>query len=232
MKIIIRCPHCKMLMDSIVTIRYPESQFNLSNLMIQEEYYCGNCKKPLRKEDLQEYIVIEQEKEVEKMGIKNLTEAEEKEFYRLVEKMNGEEPDKEQNTKGYPKYRSLVYFVNMIGEICTMTWFNSDRDIEMWELGNIFFTEEAAEFAREKRKVEVELQRYADEHDNHNYDHHDKRHIVLNTKKRNITTITCWDGKVAGATSFNSNEIANDAIEAVGKDRILKYIFEVESEGE
>ena len=28
------------------------------------------------------------------MGIKNLTEAEEKEFYRLVGKMNGEKPDK------------------------------------------------------------------------------------------------------------------------------------------
>lgn len=30
------------------------------------------------------------------MGIKNLTEAEEKEFYRLVGKMNGEETDKKQ----------------------------------------------------------------------------------------------------------------------------------------
>lgn len=33
------------------------------------------------------------------MGIKNLTEAEEKEFYRLVEKMNGKEPDKKQDAK-------------------------------------------------------------------------------------------------------------------------------------
>lgn len=33
------------------------------------------------------------------MGIKNLTEAEEKEFYRLVGKMNGEKPDKEQGVK-------------------------------------------------------------------------------------------------------------------------------------
>lgn len=33
------------------------------------------------------------------MGIKNLTEAEEKEFYRLVGKMNGKEPDKEQDAK-------------------------------------------------------------------------------------------------------------------------------------
>ena len=33
------------------------------------------------------------------MGIKNLTEAEEKEFYRLVGKMNGKEPDKDVKVK-------------------------------------------------------------------------------------------------------------------------------------
>lgn len=33
------------------------------------------------------------------MGIKNLTEAEEKEFYRLVGKMNGEETDKDVKVK-------------------------------------------------------------------------------------------------------------------------------------
>ena len=36
-------------------------------------------------------FLLKKVKEVEKMGIKNLTEAEEKEFYRLVEKMNGKE---------------------------------------------------------------------------------------------------------------------------------------------
>ena len=44
-------------------------------------------------------FLLKKVKEVEKMGIKNLTEAEEKEFYRLVEKINGEEPDKEQGVK-------------------------------------------------------------------------------------------------------------------------------------
>ncbi len=34
----------------------------------------------------------------------------------------------------------------------------------MWRFGNVFFTEEAAEFAREKKKVEVELERYAKKH--------------------------------------------------------------------
>lgn len=52
------------------------------------------------------------------MGIKNLTEAEEKEFYRLVEKMNGKEPDKKQDAKvKKPQYGDTVYYINYIGRI-------------------------------------------------------------------------------------------------------------------
>ena len=99
------------------------------------------------------------------MGIKNLTEAEEKEFYRLVGKMNGKEPDKKQDAKvKKPQYGDTVYYINYIGRIRKRTWINDEDDLDMWELGNIFFTEEEAEFAREKKKVEVELERYAKEH--------------------------------------------------------------------
>ncbi len=52
------------------------------------------------------------------MGIKNLTEAEEKEFYRLVGKMNGKEPDKKQDAKvKKPQYGDTVYYINYIGRI-------------------------------------------------------------------------------------------------------------------
>mgnify|MGYP007077846559 CR=1 FL=1 len=163
------------------------------------------------------------------MGIKNLTEAEEKEFYRLVGKMNGEEPDKEQDAKDYPKYRSLVYFVDLIGQICTMTWFNSDTDIEMWELGNIFFTEEAAEFAREKRKVEVELERYAREHNDTILS--EEYYIVYNKNEKKLDYNIWYGCKLQGAVVFSSKQLVFDAIEAVGKDRILKYIFGVDCEG-
>ena len=99
------------------------------------------------------------------MGIKNLTEAEEKEFYRLVGKMNGKEPDKKQDAKvKKPQYGDTVYYINYIGRIRKRTWINDEDDLDMWELGNIFFTEEEAKFEREKRKVEVELERYAKEH--------------------------------------------------------------------
>ena len=50
------------------------------------------------------------------MGIKNLTEAEEKEFYRLVGKMNGEEPDKKQDAKvKKPQINECYYIVDNDG---------------------------------------------------------------------------------------------------------------------
>lgn len=90
------------------------------------------------------------------MGIKNLTEAEEKEFYRLVGKMNGKETDKEHGVNvRKPEYGDTVYYIKYTGRIGKMTWINDEDDLVMLELGNIFFTEEEAEFAREKRKVEA-----------------------------------------------------------------------------
>lgn len=48
------------------------------------------------------------------MRIKNLTEAEEKEFYRLVGKMNGEEPDKKQDAKVKKPEYGQEYFLPIV----------------------------------------------------------------------------------------------------------------------
>ena len=64
------------------------------------------------------------------MGIKNLTEAEEKEFYRLVGKMNGKEPDKKQDVKvKKPIYGQEYFFSNSHGWVECDTW----REIEEFE---------------------------------------------------------------------------------------------------
>ncbi|MBR9961689.1 hypothetical protein [Anaerostipes sp. Marseille-Q3525] len=164
------------------------------------------------------------------MGIKNLTEAEEKEFYRLVGKMNGKEPDKKQDVKVNKPQISERYFYISDGVIVESMWANDHLDEARWELGNVFFTEEEAEFAREKKKVEVELARYADEHNDTDYSGNDYYHIIMHTGVKITNVFGYWKGKVAGATYFTSEKVAKDAIEAVGKDRILKYIFGVESE--
>lgn len=166
------------------------------------------------------------------MGIKNLTESEEKEFYRLVEKMNGKEPDKKQDAKvKKPQYGDTVYYINYIGRIRKRTWINDEDDLVMWELGNIFFTEEEAEFAREKKKVEVELERYAREHNGSIRS--DSFYLLYNNKSGEKLDYDVWSTcKPQGGVQFTSKQLVFDAIEAIGKDRILKYIFGVESEGE
>ena len=166
------------------------------------------------------------------MGIKNLTEAEEKEFYRLVGKMNGEEPDKEQGAKvKKPQYGDTVYYINYIGRIRKRTWINDEDDLDMWELGNIFFTEEEAEFAREKRKVEVELERYAREHNGPTRS--DSFYLSYNNGRDEKLDYEVWSvRRPLGAVPFTSKQVLDNAIEEIGRDRILKYIFGVESEGE
>ena len=165
------------------------------------------------------------------MGIKNLTEAEEKEFYRLVEKMNGKEPDKKQDAKvKKPQYGDTVYYINYIGRIRKRTWINDEDDLDMWELGNIFFTEEEAEFAREKKKVEVELERYAKEHNGPTLE---DNYCILYDEDNEEFDFDVWIGsKVQGTVVFTSKQLVFDAVKEIGKDRILKYIFGVESEGE
>ena len=98
-------------------------------------------------------------------------------------------------------------------------------------MGNVFFTKESAWFAREKKKVEVELQRYAEEH---NGTASTNRCYLIRYEEdgKRLLCETWAAANVQGAVMFTSRDVLFDAIEAVGKDRILKYIFGVESEGE
>lgn len=226
-KAIAVCPECKSKLALFHIIERRDTDFYMKDRIT---YYCGICENQLKPED---FFKIEEEKvEVSKMGIKNLTEAEEKEFYRLVEKINGKEPDKKQDVKvKKPQYGDTVYYINYIGRIRKRTWINDEDDLDMWELGNIFFTEESAEFVREKRKVEVELERYAKEHNGPIRS--DSFYLLYNNEDGGKLDYDVWSVcKPQGGVQFASKQLVFDAIEAVGKDRILKHIFGVESEGE
>lgn len=72
------------------------------------------------------------------MNINNLTETEQQDFYRLLKKMNGEEPDKKQDIKKYPKQGSVVYVLSMTGEVAKLDWQGLDYDLKLWEFGNVF----------------------------------------------------------------------------------------------
>lgn len=162
------------------------------------------------------------------MGIKNLTEAEEKEFYRLVGKMNGEETDKEQDVKvKKPEIGTRYFYLDSVGDIVNAVWNDIEYDNTRWDLGNVFLTEKEIVFAIEKRKVEVELERYAKEHNGPTLE--DSYFILYDECNEEIDYDVWADYRPQGAVVFASKQLVFDAIEAVGKERILKYIFGVES---
>jgi hypothetical protein len=224
-KAIAVCPECKSKLALFHIIERRDTDFYMKDRIT---YYCGICENQLKPED---FFKIEEEKvEVSKMGIKNLTEAEEKEFYRLAEKMNGKEPEKKQDVKvKKPIYGQEYFFSNSHGWVECDTWRDRAVDNKRWELGNAFLIREKALFDVEKRKVEVELERYAKEHNGPIRS--DSFYLLYNNEDGGKLDYDVWSVcKPQGGVQFASKQLVFDAIEAVGKDRILKYIFGVESE--
>lgn len=224
-KAIAVCPECKSKLALFHIIERRDTDFYMKDRIT---YYCGICENQLKPED---FLKIEEEKvEVSKMGIKNLTEAEEKEFYRLVGKMNGEEPDKKQDVKvKKPIYGQEYFFSNSHGWVECDTWRDRAVDNKRWELGNAFLIREKALFDVEKRKVEVELERYAKEHNGPIRS--DSFYLLYNNEDGGKLDYDVWSVcKPQGGVQFASKQLVFDAIEAIGKDRIIKYIFGVESE--
>ena len=158
------------------------------------------------------------------MGIKNLTETEENEFYRLVRKMNGEEPDKKQDVKVKKPINGQEYFfINSHGWVECDTWQDTAVDNKRWEFGNVFLIREKALFDVEKRKVEVELERYAKEHNDPTLE---ASYFILYDEYNEELDYDVWaDCRPQGAVVFASKQLVFDAIESIGRDRIIKYIF-------
>lgn len=146
----------------------------------------------------------------------NLTEEERKQFTKLLGKAS-EEPSKES---------------------CVVedTWEGLEVDIDRFDIGNAFKTKEEAKIALERAQVKTELERYALEHNETlrekwdregTYQHYS---IVFDHEEKKIATTDAYFLQEESTTYFTSREIAYNAIEAVGEERILKYIFGVEVE--
>ena len=169
------------------------------------------------------------------IDISVLPEAEQDLIKALFDKCCERAKPKEKTNSGSkvwkPKYGERYHYIDGSGSIYSAIWFNSIVDNGRWVLGNVFKTQEEAVFARKKRKVEVELERYAKEHNGTEFAN---RCYCIRCEEdgKRLLCDTWATTKIQGTVRFTSRDVLVDAIEAVGKDRILKYIFGVESEGE
>lgn len=162
-----------------------------------------------------------------KVNFENLTAEERAELLKLVEKAN-----KPKSKVWKPKEGEEYYVYIVSGIIIHDVWNGDGVDENRYAIGNCFKTEEEAQNAVERLKIRAELQRYADEHNDKPIDWNDNRQykwtVYFNYKDKQVG---CWFETVSRSDSqiyFSSEEIAKAAVQAVGEERIKKYLFGVE----
>lgn len=160
-----------------------------------------------------------------KQEIQNEIEELEKKLSELKEELN--KPD----SKVFkPKLNDYYYTILATGEIAYIIWTYDDYDIDRYAIGNCFRTQEEAEFEVERLRVIAQLKRFAEEH-NEPLDWKDstqsKYYIFFSADDSNIYygfTLLAKRNDIY----FSSKELAQQAIKAIGEERIKKYYLEVE----
>lgn len=160
------------------------------------------------------------------VNMENLSEKEREQLMKLIQKSNG--------SKGKvwkPDYRRKYFYINECGGIMNSKWYDDSIDADRYEIGNCFQTKEAADFALEKLKVEAELRRFAEENNEYEIDwenrNQNKWFIYYNYVMKNIGVV--YDTVLrTHCIYFSSKEIAEQAIQVIGVDRLKKYFLGTE----
>ena len=124
----------------------------------------------------------------------------------------------------FPKDGDAYWYINHLGIVLRDEWFGFVSERYMIEIGNFFKTEQDAHFAVEKLKVEAELRKFSRPFKCGEIN----QYIFLDTDSECLDVVGLSYSQYQGTIYFESEEKAQQAIEAVGIDRIKKYIFGVE----
>lgn len=163
-----------------------------------------------------------------KINLDNLTGEEREQLMKFVEKGSQVKVETPKFKVWKPEYKEDYFVIETNGNVECYIWNDDEQDQNLYEIGNCYKTNEEAEFVIEKRKVETELQRFADEHNDY-FNIYDE-----NCNKYYISYFVCDDclyinfsniHLVGNITYFSSEEITRQAIKTIGEDRIKKYIF-------
>lgn len=125
------------------------------------------------------------------------------------------------------KEEDMYYYIDYYGEIYS-TFYDCKEDVDIIECGNAFITEEEARFEVERRKCEAILLKYGtrDMMSLGDINAH-KYFIVYNNYYHEISISFSQSANSQGTIYFESEELAQKAIEEVGEDRLKKYVFNV-----
>lgn len=154
------------------------------------------------------------------MNIQERIETLETEFNEKIKALKAEV----QQEKEFPQFGDDYWYINPLGIVLRDEWLDFVTERYMIEIGNVFKTEQDAHFAVEKLKVEAELRKFSRPFKNGKFNYYLFFDIDGNSFRTDFTSYCPPQGTIY----FESEEKAQEAVSAVGKERIKKYIFGME----
>ena len=126
------------------------------------------------------------------------------------------------------KVGDRYYCLDAIGEAWQSIWDDEKKDKNRLSIGNVFLTKKDAEFAIERLEVIAELKKYAKEFSDEEWPNPSivKHYIIFDYEDHVINIGYVCFTKVSDIY-FESKGKAQEAIEAVGEDRVKKYYLGV-----
>lgn len=120
------------------------------------------------------------------------------------------------------------FYLFNTGTIENAVWSCHQIDENRLSIGNVFLTKEDAEFARERLKVIAELKKYAKEFSDEEWKDYDLNKYCIRYDCRKCRVFASFSFTSKGAELyFESMQKAQEAIKAVGEDRVKKYYLGV-----
>lgn len=151
---------------------------------------------------------------------------------KVIETDKEEQKKKETKNHWKPITSEKYFFTYSNGDVDSVIWTENKADKGRYGLRNVFRTKEEAEFEVERRKIMTELQNYADEHNGEIA--HPSDAFWLGFDEDNMLIIV-EDNSIfppVGTVLFSDADTAYNAIEDIGEDRIIKYMFGIDPDKE
>lgn len=121
------------------------------------------------------------------------------------------------------------YYVDGIGELNCRYEYNRSKEDYLYHSHNYFRTREEAEKYARVLETEMLLRKFADDNNPTTIDWNDtdeqkKFYLVYSRTINKLLYLSTYDGCEARAVYFTSSEVVQQAIEAIGKDRLMEYL--------
>lgn len=139
----------------------------------------------------------------------------------------------EKEGKWKPKINKRYYFINDLGTVDWTNWCDDQIDNFRYLIGNIFRTQEEAEFCLEKIKIRSKFKDFIKERSKdldwgNSNSRQMKYYLYYDNKYKQIEINSCIYAKIQGVIYASDRSILQDAIKEIGEQDVKKYILEVE----